>query len=258
MLRRLLRPVFPLLLALMSLPARGTDYSDIWWNPNEPGWGVNIAQSDAFIFATFFVYDAGNLPTWYAGNLTSDGHGNYSGGLFAATGSYYGTVPYNSAQFSVNQVGTATFTPSAADTAVLTYNVGSTNVTKNIQRQTLTTIALGGNYTGGQAGAYSGSSCPFGAYKDNFDLALTQNTDGTVSLQFAFTSGISCTFSGTLQQKGQLYSIPNANYSCSTGLNTSANVFELKATSLGVEGQFGAANVGSGCREDAQFSGVLL
>ncbi len=77
------------------------------------------------------------------------------------------------------QVGTASFQPTTPYTANLIYVVtnGPTAVTvsKAIQRQTLTTIGLGGTYTGGQAGAYSGSSCTNSfAYTDTFGLNTTR------------------------------------------------------------------------------------
>ena len=249
--------VSSLFLLFAPLRALAIDYSDIWWNPSEPGWGVNIAQSDNFIFATFFVYGPNNMPIWYAGNLSKDSNGNYTGGLFTTTGTYLGTVPYNPSQFVATQVGVATFSPTAADTAVLSYNVGAVNVVKNIQRQTLTVIALGGTYSGGQVGAYSGSGCNLGNYVDYFDAQVTQLNDGSATLVFSFVSGLTCTLSGTLLQAGMLYSIPNANYSCSDGLNTNASLTQIKATSLGIEGILAAPSVGGGCREDAVFSGAL-
>jgi hypothetical protein len=245
-------------LLLAPLPAAATDYSDIWFTLGEDGWGLQIVQSDNFIFATFFVYDANKNPTWYAGNLANDGNGNYTGGLYATTGPYLGTVPYDPKQYHATQVGVATFSPQAPDAGLLTYNVGAVNVTKNIQRLTLTTIALGGNYSGGQAGQYSGSGCNLGKYKDYFDLQVTQLADNSATLEFAFVSGLSCTLSGTLQQSGKLYSIPSATYTCSDGVNTSASLSEIKATSLGIEGILAAPSVGGGCREDATFSGVFV
>jgi hypothetical protein len=246
------------LFCLVPVRALATDYSDIWWSPPENGWGMNIAQSDNFIFATFFVYDANGLPTWYTGQLTNDGNGHYTGQLYATTGSYFGAVPYDNSLVHIGQVGVATFSPLTATTAVLTYNVGPVNVAKNVQRLTLTAIALGGNYSGGQTGAYSGASCGLGGYTDHYDLQVTQPGDGTVTLQFSYLdSNMNCTMSGTLQQVGLLYSVPNATYSCSTGLNTNASMSEIKATSLGIEGRFAAPSVGGGCREDANFSAVL-
>lgn len=254
---RIQRFLLAMLFCFTPLAAMATDYSDIWWNPSESGWGVNFAQSDNFIFATFFVYGPNNQPTWYAGNLNADGNGNYTGGLFATTGPYFGTVPFDSSKTGVSQVGTATFTPTAPDTGTLTYNVGAVIVVKNIQRQTLTSITLGGTYSGGQQGTYSGSGCALGDYTDHFDLQVVQPGDGSVSLAFTYTGNLTCTIAGPLQQKGQLYSIPDASYVCSSGLNTGASITELRATSLGIEGRLAAPSVGGGCREDATFSAAL-
>ena len=46
LIRRLCRVAAAALAATMVLaaPARATDLSDLWWNPNESGWGVNVAQ----------------------------------------------------------------------------------------------------------------------------------------------------------------------------------------------------------------------
>jgi len=95
-----------------------------------------------------------------------------------------------------------------------------------------------------------------GPYRDFFDLQVTQLTNSSVTFAFSYTN-LSCTFSGTLEQHGQLYSVPAATYQCSDGLNTSAAMTEIKATAQGVEGRFSAPSVGGNCREDAQFSSVL-
>ncbi len=105
------RVFFVLLLATVISPARATDYTDIWWNPAESGWGVNLAQNGSFIFATFFIYGSDSKPTWYTGQLTQDPSGKFTGPLFATTGPWFGTVPFNPAQVGINQVGTATFQP---------------------------------------------------------------------------------------------------------------------------------------------------
>ena len=37
--------------------APATDYTDLWWNPNESGWGLNIVQhASRNIFAVWFTY----------------------------------------------------------------------------------------------------------------------------------------------------------------------------------------------------------
>ncbi len=254
-----------LFLAILLFVAAGraaaVDYTDIWFLLAESGWGVNVVQSDSFLFVTFFIYGADGKPTWYTAQLTQDSSGNFNGQLFATTGTSF-ALPWVPAQLGVTPVGTASFQPTGPSTAKLIYTLTSgpilATVTKSIQRQTLTAITVGGVYSGAQTGTYSGAGCADAfSYRDFYDLQVTQGTDGSVSFAFSYNQGLSCTFSGTLVQQGQLYSVSNATYQCSTGLKTSASMTEIKATAQGVEGLFSALSVGGNCREDAQFSGVL-
>ena len=54
-----------------------------------------------------------------------------------------------------------------------------------------------------------------------------------------------------------IFEMPSASYQCSDGFNGTATVYEIKATSLGIEGRYFSSNAGGGCREAAQFSAVL-
>jgi hypothetical protein len=219
-------------------------------------------QSDAFIFLTFFIYGADGKPTWYTGQVTrDDATGNFNGPLLATTGTSF-ALPWVPAQSGLTQVGTASFQPTGPSTARLVYTLTSgpilAAVTKVIQRQTLTTIILGSDhpYSGAQFGAFTGCAMNF-SYRDFFDLQLTQFIDGTVTFAFVYPdyTNYSCTFSGTLVQLGQLYSVTAAKYQCTDGRNTTASMTEIKATAQGVEGRF-SASYGGSCREDARFSGV--
>jgi hypothetical protein len=258
MLKRLLPAVLSLALLAVPLQAAAIDYTDIWYLPSESGWGVNLIQAEDVIFVTFFVYGPSNQPTWYVAIIYRDANGNFAGSLYSTVGPYFGG-PWNPALYAATLAGTASFYPSSAYDGTLIYSLaGGPTVTKTIQRQTLKTIILAGNYTGGQAGTYSSCGSNNSSYKDNFDVQVTQFDSGTATFQFTYASGLSCTMSGALTQYGQLYTIPSASYVCSDGLNTTAAMSEIKATALGIEGRFAAPSVGGGCREDASFSGVLL
>lgn len=247
------------LLALAPTMARAADFTDIWYIPAESGWGVNVVQSNAFMFVTFFIYGADKKPTWYSANLTADGSGAYSGKLYATTGTYY-ALPWNPADLTQTEVGTATFQPTSNATATLTYilTAGSVTVTKSIQRQTLTAIPLGGLYIGGQAGQYAGANCAArGSYTDTLRLQAVQNGNA-ITLSFTYdASGQACTLAGTMAQFGKVYTVPGATYQCRSGINTTALIDDLRATSLGIEGRFVAADLGNGCSESAAFSAVL-
>jgi hypothetical protein len=259
-LRSLLRS-FALAVLLVSAPVRAADYTDIWYIPGETGWGANVVQSDLFMFVTFFVYGADGKPTWYAGNLTWDGAA-YSGGLYLTQGTNW-ALPWNGGNYAANAVGTASFRPDALNVyqATLTWSVNGVGaVTKSIERQTLTTIGLGGLYVGGQTGAYSSCSNAGAnaAYIDWYGLSVAQ-ASGVATFTFSYReTATTCTMSGTLEQHGLTYRIPGATYKCTGDIafSTTATMYEIKATSLGIEGRF-AATLPSGCREDANFSAVL-
>jgi hypothetical protein len=257
------RPLLSIALAFaltLPLPALARDYTDMWWaGPVEDGWGVNFTQNEGVIFATFFVYGPNKQPIWYVATMDVDVNGNYSGDLYQTTGTYF-PLSWDPMDHSNTLTGTATFLPSSAIAGTLTYTVSGVPgaVTKNIQRQSLRAIVLAASYVGGQTGAYSGGSCiNVGSYVDNYSLQVTQASTTSATLVFSYTSGLTCTLAGALAQSGQLYSMPSASYVCSDGLNTSASMYEVKATSLGIEGRYTAPSAGGGCREDANFSAVL-
>jgi hypothetical protein len=242
------------------------DYTDSWYaGPAEAGWGVNFTQSDDFIFATLFIYgpQSPGQPTWYTAQMTWDGQSQFVGGLYATTGTFYAN-PWNPNNSTNTQVGVASFTPSTQNNyeGTFSYTVnGVGTVTKALTRLTLTPILLAGSYAGGQSGSYSNCTAPASnrTYQDFFTSQVTQN--GTnVTMTFVYSGGqnpLTCTISGALLQNGLIYRIPNASYSCSDGMQTTASVSDLRATPLGIEGQFSAASVGAGCRETARFGGVL-
>ena len=264
--RRLQALALALVIAALPAFARAADYTDLWWVPSESGWGVNIVQSDSFMFATFFIYGQDRKPTWYTAQMTRDATGAYSGGLFLTSGSYY-ALPWNPDDTlpGAQQVGTATFQPDAlkAYLATLTYVVdGIGTVQKSIERQTLTPIALGGAYTGGMSASQRScnNASSNGAFKNSYDLQVTVTSTHAATLAFTFPT-YACVMSGTLTQHGSQYTMTGASYACTQGgrtvFSTTANLFEIKATAQGIEGRWGAA-VGSGCQEAAQFSAVLL
>lgn len=259
MLKRLAMVTLCCTALVAPLRATATDYTDIWYVPAESGWGVNLIQNQDVIFATFFVYGTSNQPTWFVAILDEDNNGNFSGNLYTTVGPYYGG-PWDTSIYKATLAGTASFVPTSPYAGTLTYTLisGPTTVAKSIQRQTLTTIALGGNYVGGQQGGYSScnDSNNDGPYTDQYNLVVTQ-ANGAATFVFTYNSGATCTMSGNLTQVGQLYQIAPASYSCTGSLmfNVNGTMDEIKATAQGIEGTF-SANVGSGCVENAAFSGA--
>lgn len=249
--------------ATLSFAARAADYTDIWWaGPAENGWGVNLVQNEDVVFATFYIYDISKQPTWYSSPMFVGASGIYSGTLFATTGPWFGGPWMGSAV--ATPAGTSVFTPTSATTGTLTYTinnvggVGSIVVSKSIQRSTFRTITIGGGYAGTGLITWSGcvDSANNGTTLYDIDPLVTQSGD-YLRIDFVYSAAsIACTMSGVAVQEGQLFRISSATYTCPTGTNTTATLYEVKATALGIEGRW-TAKIGGGCQEDGRFAALL-
>ena len=246
--------------------AFAADYTDIWFTPAESGWGINLIQSDTYIFATFFIYGQDGKPTWVIATLSYDGRSSYSGLLSSVIGTYFGS-PWIPGNVIESPIGTATFQPSASDTShgTLTYTVvGTPNVvvTKAIQRQPLTFASFAGNYAGGESDAFSNckdSSKNDPTWLDWYSVQVTQSSSNLVSLNFNYpfySPALTCTLTGTLTHSGLVYGMDTATFLCSDGTDTSALMTDFKLTAQGIEGHFVAANDATNCHRDSRFSAV--
>jgi lysyl endopeptidase len=112
------------------------DFTGMWWNPAEPGWGVSIVQDASNqVFATWFTYDKSGQPTWLSlpgGRWTSVS--SLEGTLYRTTGSSFAS-PYESARFSVQAAGTGRIEFDEGGKATLTLLVDGQTLTKRIARQ---------------------------------------------------------------------------------------------------------------------------
>jgi hypothetical protein len=243
---------------LFSTFANAEDYTDIWFNPAESGWGVNVVQSDTFQFLTFFIYGQDSKPTWYTAQLTKDGTGTYSGPLYETNGTYF-AAPWQGVTAAV--VGTASFQPTSSYNAALTYTLSSgPTVTKTIQRQALTGFQMAGSYSGSVSGSISGcinTANDVPVLRHRFDLSVTQSGDASATLMFTLVENSAvCTFSGALTHLGREYRMVKAAYRCGTNPPIAANVEELQLTVQGIEGRW-TADDGDGCMESIRFGAVL-
>jgi alpha-tubulin suppressor-like RCC1 family protein len=110
-----------------------TNYQDLWWNPAEPGWGVNIAHQGDTLFATLYTYDAAGHALWLSmsdGRLLSPR--TYSGDLYRSVGPAFNASPWGPYQLS--RVGNMTFTFADGNSGTLSYSVDGVQVSKPIRR----------------------------------------------------------------------------------------------------------------------------
>lgn len=113
------------------------DYTDLWWNAAESGWGLNLIQhSSTVIFGVMYTYEPPNRATWFVlpGGTWSSST-TYSGLLYRVTGPPFNRATFDPAAVNVRQVGSATLTFTDRDNGTFAFGVDGTAVTKTITRQ---------------------------------------------------------------------------------------------------------------------------
>lgn len=131
-------------LCLGSSPAWAVNYSDIWWNPAESGWGITIADHDTNLFAVLYAYRQDGRPVWYTipGGTWSNDRRFFSGDVYMTRGPSYGDAAFDSSRVVATKVGSATFDFSpAAGAALLSYTIDGVSNSKQIQRQSFGSAA---------------------------------------------------------------------------------------------------------------------
>ena len=107
---------------------------DLWWNPAESGWGINLAHQDDTVFATLFTYGMDGRGLWL---VMSDGkvdaNGDVTGTLYRTRGPRFDASPWTS--IAATAVGTMRLAFEHGNAATLTYTVDGVSVTRQITRQ---------------------------------------------------------------------------------------------------------------------------
>jgi len=258
--RRILAASAFFLACLMSVHCRaantwGTDFSDLWWNPNESGWGANISHQGEVIFMTMFVYGPDGSTRWYvASGMTSPG-GNgtltFTGALYQTTGPFFGGA-FNPANVSVRQVGTATLIFTSIASGTLSYSADGVFVSKAIQRQTFRNNNASGVYIGGLKATATGCSNS-GTVGGPATLTISQ-TGSTATVLLSNGNGGACTISGTYSQLGRMGQL-DGTINCTNGAAGSIQAFEIESGWFAFSARYNA-NYGLGCTETGHFGGV--
>jgi hypothetical protein len=235
--------------------AFSTDQSDLWWNPNESGWGMQLVQQDNTIFATVFIYGSDGRPTWVTATINPVGTLTWSGALFATTGPWFGG-PFNPAEVGVRPVGTLTF--SAINTALgtVTYSIDGITVTKQVQRQLLKYENYNGSFV--TAVNLTQSGCFLTSANGQFSGAMTINisqSTTSMAMTWIFPTGASCVYTGSYRQFGHIGQF-DGPYSCSTGEIGSMSFIEMTNRIGMMSGRVSGHSTNNGCQYSGRFTGL--
>lgn len=117
-----------------------TDYSGLWWNSSEGGWGLSLHQSPMdVLFGSWYVYGANGQPEWFtiqAGQWTSATR--WAGTIYRNTGPFFAGPGYDPRLVLIQSSGTAVLEfkqlPGQEDHATFTYTINNATTTKAITR----------------------------------------------------------------------------------------------------------------------------
>ena len=133
---------YPQIAQYLGTPSSPVNYTALYWNPNESGWGLNVNHQDDTIFATLFDYDANGQPFWLVSTMSkqsSSGGGTdiFSGDLLLTTGPAFNANPFTPIDASnITTVGSMTLALSSnGGGGGLSYSVNGIQVTKTITKQ---------------------------------------------------------------------------------------------------------------------------
>lgn len=224
------------------------DQSDLWWNPNEAGWGIQFVQRGSTMFATMFVYAQSTAPTWYSATLTSTGGLVWSGDLYATTGTGYATAPFNPASVVLTKVGTMSWSASAVNSGTLTYTVGGVQIVKSLQRQLIALDDFSGIFGGASHRTVTGCTNPLsnGTVELAGSIQVTQS-GAAVTINDGF-----CSYAGTVSQQGQFGQM-TGTYACLSGEFGTTTISELSVNRSALSGRLIAQSSNTGCTTNAWF-----
>jgi hypothetical protein len=139
----------------------GVDLTDLWWDPKESGWGLNVVQQSNVLFATLFVYDATGRARWFvapnlAGTKIRDGQRDFfTGRLYETSGPVFSASTFDPARVVRREVGPVTLEyPVPGEfagegvKALFGYAVDGVQVSKRLERQTWAAKDFSGSYSG--------------------------------------------------------------------------------------------------------------
>ena len=247
------------LLAAAAHSASAGQYSDLWWNPQESGWGVNVVQQVETAFVTLFVYDTDGKPTWYvapAARITHYGTAGplFSGTLYRTRGPWHGG-PFDPAKVQAVAVGDVDLEVLAKDRMRVHYRADGAVVAKEVVRQTWEQPVIGAFYAGQFALRQVAPGGPPVGTRD-YPGDVLVHFDSGVGLMRVDDPLRRCEYRGPYQTTGK-YIRFSGNYACSSG-DGAQGTFEVNELEVSANGLTGYLRTWAGdVNQFGRFAAVL-
>lgn len=116
------------------------DYSGMWWNPSESGWGLSLHQSPTDVmFGALFVYGADGKPEWFTlQGGTWESATRWNATLYRTNGPFFASPEFDPRLVLIQAAGEAALdfgqVPGDVGRARFTYTVDGARIEKILQR----------------------------------------------------------------------------------------------------------------------------
>ena len=217
-----------------ALPAaaHASTYSDIWYDPEQPGWGVNVQQQLETAFVTLYTYGADGRPTWYVASSAHivayaepGGLPVFSGTLYRTEGTFHG-APYDPSRAKTVPVGELSLEVLDRNRMRVHYTADGVSSVKEVRRYTFQQPIELANYAAQGLLRQVRGSQPVGTLYLQADALLHLNSEtGQGFLRTDDNLGHRCEYRGPYQVTGKLVRF-SGDYSCSGG-DLPAGAFEI-------------------------------
>jgi hypothetical protein len=129
-------PAAPECVGTTESRASADNYSDLWWNATEPGWGLTLSHQGDIVFVLWYTYGDEGRDQWISGaTLVKQADGSYAGALQRPTsGVPILNINGPATTFPVPEVGSASLSFSDGETGSFTYTLDGVTQTKAITR----------------------------------------------------------------------------------------------------------------------------
>ena len=115
--------------------ATATNYSDLWWNPAQNGWGMTFTHVGDNLYVTWYTYGEDREAIWFLAQTSRQADGSFRGPLYrGTTGTPFLQINGAPPSEGPAEVGEATLAFSDGQTASFTYTAGNVTQTQPVQR----------------------------------------------------------------------------------------------------------------------------
>ena len=166
------------------------NYTGLWWDPGESGWGLNLSQQGSIIFATLFTYSASGQPMWLvASRVERRNDMTYSGKLYRTAGPAFDAPAWGSV--AVAEVGVMRLRfQGTSGFGIVTYELDGATVSKEIFRQVFAApVPVCGETLASRASLGNYQDLWWNPAESGWGVYLTHQGDKVFATLFTYSAG---------------------------------------------------------------------